>query len=73
MGCSSVEPVTMEEKYDAAIQYMDREAYSMAIPLFKELIDENPGTRYAAYSYLKMADAYLLSEESKSFTEAEIN
>lgn len=72
-GCSSIELVNVEDKYDAAIQNMDREEYALAIPLLKELIDENPGTRYAAYSYLKLADAYLMSGESKSFTEAETN
>lgn len=72
-GCSSLEPVTIEDKYDTAIQYMDTGNYSLAIPLFKGLIDESPGTRLAAYSYLKLADAYLLSGENKNFTEAETN
>ncbi|MBU2645912.1 outer membrane protein assembly factor BamD [bacterium] len=73
VGCSSAKPQLMEDKYDAAIEHMDKEDYSLAIPLFKELIEENPGTRFAAYSYLKIADAYLLSGESKSFNEAETN
>lgn len=72
-NCSSKEPVTMEDKYDAAILHMDNEDYSLAIPLFKKLIDENPGTRFAAYSYLKLADAYLLSGETNNYTEAETN
>ncbi len=72
-GCSSVEIVTMEDKYDNAIQHMDKEEYSLAVPLFKELIEENPGTRFATYSYLKLADAYLLSEEEQNYTEAETN
>jgi len=73
IGCSSTEPVLMEDKYDIAIKHMDKEDYSLAIPLFKELIEENPGTRFAAYAYLKIADAYLLSGESRNFTEAETN
>ncbi|MBT3225788.1 MAG: outer membrane protein assembly factor BamD [Deltaproteobacteria bacterium] len=73
IGCSSAEPVLMEDKYDSAIKHMDKEDYSLAIPLFKELIEENPGTRFAAYAYLKVADAYLLSGESRNFTEAETN
>jgi outer membrane protein assembly factor BamD len=73
VGCSSIEPVTMEDKYDAAIQHMDKENYSLAIPIFKTLIDENPGTRFAAYSYLKLADAYLLTGENQNFSEAEAN
>ncbi len=73
VGCSSVEPVLMEDKYDAAIKHMDEEDYSLAIPLLKELIDENPGTRFAAYAYLKIADAYLLSGENRNFTVAETN
>lgn len=72
-GCSSVEPVLMEDKYDSAIQHMDKEDYSLAIPLFKTIIEENPGTRFAAYSYLKIADAYLLSGETRNFTESETN
>ena len=73
IGCSSAEPVLMEDKYDTAINHMDKEDYSLAIPLLKEIIDENPGTRFAAYAYLKTADAYLLSGENRNFMEAETN
>jgi len=72
LGCSSKIPETKEEKYDAAIQFMDRGSYSLAMPLFQEVIDENPGTRFAAYSYLKLGDANLLSGDS-NFDEAETN
>ena len=72
ISCSSKIPETKEEKYDAAIEYMDRGSYSLALPLFQEVIDENPGTRFAAYSYLKLGDANLLSGES-NFDEAETN
>lgn len=72
LGCSSTELETVELKYDLAIQYMDKDNYSMAIPLFQQVIDENPGTRYAAYSYLKLGDASLVSGEKK-YDEAESN
>jgi outer membrane protein assembly factor BamD len=69
-GCSTKEIQTIEEKYEKAVQQVDKGNYGMAIPLFQEIISENPGTRFAAYSYLKIADTYLLSSESK-FNEAE--
>jgi len=62
----------MEEKYDAGIQYMDKGNFSMATPLFQSIIDQNPGTRYAAYSYLKLGDAHILADDGK-FDEAEAN
>jgi outer membrane protein assembly factor BamD len=72
-GCSAdVETLSMEAKYDAAIQQMDKGNYSAATPLFQSIIDQNPGTRYAVYSYLKLADAHILSEDGK-FDEAETN
>ena len=40
ISCSSAVPETMEEKYDAAIEYMDRGSYSLAMPLFQQVIDE---------------------------------
>ena len=72
VGCSQTTPQSMEEKYDAAIEYMDRGNYSLAMPLFQQVIDENPGTRYAAYAYLKLGDANLLTGES-NYDEAESN
>lgn len=73
-GCSTTNEIqTMEEKYDSAIQYMDKGSYGQAIPLFQTIIDQNPGTRYAAYSYLKLADAYVLSEDSNKYNDAETN
>ncbi|MCP4751546.1 MAG: outer membrane protein assembly factor BamD [Proteobacteria bacterium] len=72
MGCSTIEPETIEQKYDQAIQHMDTGSYSLAIPLFQGIIDENPGTQYAAYAYLKLGDANLLSGESK-YDAAETN
>ncbi|MBU3913946.1 hypothetical protein KKA14_00255, partial [bacterium] len=72
-ACSTVsEPVTMKQKYDRAIQYIDEGSYGLATPLLTSVIDENPGTRYAAYSYLKLGDSLLFSGESK-FDEAEMN
>jgi outer membrane protein assembly factor BamD len=73
-GCSSSNEIqTMEEKYDAAIQYMDKGSFGQATPLFQSIIDQNPGTRYAAYSYLKLADAHILAEDSGKYDEAETN
>lgn len=71
-SCSQVKVDTMEEKYDLSIQHMDKGDYSLAIPLLQEIINENPGTRYAAYSYLKLGDAYLNPGQAK-FDEAETN
>jgi outer membrane protein assembly factor BamD len=72
-ACSAVEPETVERQYDLAIQHMDKEEYAQAIPIFQKIIDQNPGTRYAAYAYLKTADAQLAGDQVKSFDEAEAN
>lgn len=69
---ANVELMTMEEKYDAAIQFMDKGNYASATPLFQSIIEQNPGTRYAAYSYLKLADAHILADDGK-YDEAETN
>lgn len=69
---TSTEFKSVEDKYDTAIQYMDKGNYSQAIPLFNEIIEENPGTRYAAYSYLKLGDAYIMGDDGK-YNEAETN
>ncbi len=72
-ACSTAsEPVTMKQKYDMPIQDIDEGSYGLATPLLTKVIDENPGTRYAAYSYLKLGDSLLFSGESK-FDEAEMN
>ncbi len=72
-GCSaSTEPETMEQKYDLAIQNIDKGNYSAAIPLLQAVINENPGTRYASYSYLKLGDAHVLADDNK-LDEAEMN
>jgi len=71
-SCSQSKVDSMEEKYDLSIQYMDKGDQALAIPLLQEIINENPGTRYAAYSYLKLGDAYLSPGQAK-FEEAETN
>ncbi len=74
-SCSSgtnTELMSMEEKYDTAIQFMDKGTYGSATPLFQTIIEQNPGTRYAAYSYLKLADAHMLADDGK-YDEAETN
>ncbi len=70
--CSDQEAETMEQKYDNAIQFMDKGTGEQAIPLFQAVIDENPGTRYAAYSYLKLGDAYM-QKGAGSYDDAETN
>lgn len=69
---ADIETMSMEEKYDAAIQFMDKGTYASATPLFQSIIEQNPGTRYAAYSYLKLADAHMLADDGK-YDEAETN
>ncbi len=72
IACSNIEPKTIEQKYDLAIQYMDKGSYSQAIPLLDQIIQESPGTRYAIYSYLKKGDA-LMDSNSAKYDEAETN
>jgi outer membrane protein assembly factor BamD len=73
VACSTVEPETVERQYDLAIQHMDKEEYAQAIPLFQKIIEQNPGTRFAAYAYLKTADAQLYGDLIKDFDDAETN
>ena len=70
-GCSSIEPKIVEQKYDLAIQHMDKGNYSAAITLLDQIIQESPGTRYAIYSYLKKGD--VLMENDSKLDEAETN
>lgn len=72
IGCATLEVKTVDGKYDRAMQLMDQALYSSAIPIFEEIIKENPGTKYATYSYLKLGDANLESGSSK-YSEAEKN
>lgn len=71
-GCATLEVKTVEGKYDRAMQLMDQALYSSAIPIFEEIIKENPGTKFATYAYLKLGDANLESGSSK-YSEAEKN
>lgn len=71
-GCATLEVKTIEGKYDRAMQLMDQGLYSSAIPVFEEIIKENPGTKYATFSYLKLGDANLESG-SHNYSEAEKN
>lgn len=64
VGCSQSEPKTVEQKYDQAIELMDKGQYSLATPVLLEVINENPGTRYATYAHLKLGDAWLAAGES---------
>ncbi len=71
-SCATIEPETVEQEYDQAIQHIDRQNYSLAIPLLESIIKENPGTRYATFAHLKMGDAYIEMGGSK-INDAETN
>jgi outer membrane protein assembly factor BamD len=72
VSCSQTEPKNVEQRYDKAIQYIDRGLFGSAIPLLDDIINQNPGTRFAIYSYLKRGDALMDSNSSK-LDEAETN
>ena len=59
IGCSTIEPVTVAQKYDRAMQHIDKQNYSLAVPILESIIKENQGTRFAAFAYLKMGDIFL--------------
>lgn len=65
-GCATIEPVTVDQEYDRAIQHIDKQNYSLAIPLLQSIIKENPGTRYATFAHLKLGDAYIEMGGSKT-------
>ncbi|OGH04779.1 MAG: hypothetical protein A2600_03205 [Candidatus Lambdaproteobacteria bacterium RIFOXYD1_FULL_56_27] len=72
-GCSESVPKTVEQKYDLAIEYMDKAQYAQATPILLEVIDENPGTRFATFSHLKLGDAWMSSGDTEdNFNSAEI-
>lgn len=71
-ACSTAEFKTVEQKYDQAIQHIDKGNYSLAEPILKEIIEETPGTRYATFAYLKLGDTLMESGQSK-YDEAETN
>lgn len=73
-SCSSViEPVTVEQKYDMAIHYIDKGSYGLATPLLEKIIEENPGTRYATYAYLKLGDAMMATGGDVNYESAKTN
>lgn len=72
VACSQNEPVTVEQRYDKAIQHIDKGMFGTAIPLLDTIINQNPGTRFAIYSYLKKGDALMDSSTAK-LDEAETN
>ncbi|MGK0289230.1 MAG: outer membrane protein assembly factor BamD [bacterium] len=73
-SCASIDqqPQTVEQMYDTAIQHYDRGFYTQAIEVFKKVITQNPGTRYATFGYLKMADAQL-ALGSNQYRDSEMN
>lgn len=71
-ACSTVEVKTVERKYDKAILAIEKGNFSQAEPILVEIIKENPGTRFATFSYLKLGDA-LLESGTTNYDNAEIN
>lgn len=72
-SCSSVRaPKTAAQLYDFAIQNYEKGFYSQAIQSFQKVISQNPGTKYATFSYFKMGDSQFEMGSSK-YSEAEIN
>ena len=58
-GCSQTKLHTVEDKYDQAVELMDKGQYSQVTPVLLELIKENPGTRYSTYAHLLLADSWM--------------
>ena len=73
-ACSDTQPAAVEEKYDQAMLHIEKGEYSLAPPLLQAIIRESPGTRYATFSYLKLADSLLEEASTKEeFDTAEVN
>ncbi|MDX2469494.1 MAG: outer membrane protein assembly factor BamD [SAR324 cluster bacterium] len=73
-SCSTVEPKTVEAKYDKAMVFIEKGEYNMAPPVLQEILRESPGTRYATYSYLKLGDCYLeIGDTKDNFDQAEVH
>ena len=73
IACSETEFKTVEQKYDNAVELLDNGRYAQASPILQEVIDENPGTRYATFAHLKMGDSWMETGEDKdSFNSAEV-
>jgi len=62
----------VEILYDTATINLEKGFFSEAADDFQKVIDENPGTRFATFAYLKKADALFASGSSK-YDEAETN
>lgn len=74
VGCSQVDPKTLEGKYNKALMHMEKGEYSLAQPLLQSVTREAPGTRYANYSYLHLGDTFLeTASDSTRFAQAEVN
>lgn len=72
-SCSqSTDNSAVEILYDTAIINHEKGFYTQAADDFQKVIDENPGTRYATFAYLKKADALFASGSTK-YDEAETN
>ncbi|MDT8445264.1 MAG: outer membrane protein assembly factor BamD [bacterium] len=73
MGCAATPSVSVEEKYEQAVELMDKGQYSQVTPVLLEVIDQNPGTRYSTYAHLKLGDAWMaIGENEENYNAAEI-
>ena len=73
-SCSTIEPKTVEAKYDKAMVFIEKGEYNMAPPILQEILKESPGTRYATYSFLKLGDCYLeIGDTKENFDQAELH
>ena len=65
VGCASGEEVRLsaEEIYNTALADYEDNAFQEAQVNFEKVIEQNPGTRLATVSYLKLGDLYLKRAE----------
>jgi len=72
-GCAQVKPENVEEQYDQAIELMDKGQYAQVTPVLLALIKENPGTKYATFAHLILADSWMgIGGSAENFDAAEI-
>lgn len=72
-GCESIQPKSKEPGrmlYLQAQSLSDQGLYSDAIEKFNKLVEQNPGTLLASFSYLKLAE---INEKQEKWEEAESN
>lgn len=62
-GCSSQDPQTPAEYFDAANREYRNGGYARAIEQYRDLLDQHPFSDYADEAELRIAHAYFLSED----------